>query len=147
MSLNFTLTLASPENIEAILQVGDDLFDHRIKPQRLSEFLNDERHHLVLALLDGKVIGMASGFHYVHPDKDPNLFINEAGVVEKYQNQGVGRAMVKRLCEHGESLGCTAAWVATENSNLQARKAYIAAGGKEDEELVTLIEFELKNVG
>ena len=85
---------------------------------------------------------MASGFHYVHPDKDPELFINEVGVIEAYQNQGIGRALVKFLWAHGKRLGCKYAWIGTEKSNVAAQKCYLAAGGSPDDEPFILIEFE-----
>jgi ribosomal protein S18 acetylase RimI-like enzyme len=86
---------------------------------------------------------MASGFHYVHPDKDPVLFVNEVGVMEAYQNQGIGRQMVKLLCEHGKKIGCKEAWVGTEESNISAKKAYLGADGIPDNEPFILFEFNL----
>ena len=140
---NVIYKLASEEDLENMIQVGDQLFDHEIKPDRATEFLTVPRHHLVLAYFKGKVIGMASGFHYVHPDKDPFLFINEVGVIEPYQGRGIGRKLVKLLCDHGLKIGCREAWIGTEESNVPARKSYQAAGGREDKEPFILIEFDL----
>ena len=89
----------------------------------------------------GKVIGMASGFHHVHPDKDPALFIDEVGVLEEFQGNGLGSELVHRLCEYGKELGCKVAWVMTENTNIAARKAYSKAGGVQDKGSFVLIEF------
>ncbi len=138
------IKLAGLEDLAPLEAVGDKVFDHEIKTDRAREFLTDPRHHLVLAYHGDTVVGMASGFHYVHPDKEPSLFINEVGVAEAYQNQGIGRALVLFLREHGSTLGCREAWVATERSNLAAQKAYKAAGGIEDPEPIVMFEF--KNV-
>ena len=132
---------ATTEDISAMVKVGDDLFDHMIKPHRAKEFLEDPRHHMLLAYDHGKIVGMISAFHYVHPDKDPQLFINEVGVVDAFQNQGIGRDLVRHMCMHGKKLGCTCSWVTTESSNQAAIQAYLAAGGKQDEENIVLIEF------
>ncbi len=85
---------------------------------------------------------MASGLNYVHPDKDPQLFVNEVSVVEEFQNKGMGRELVKFLCSYGRELGCTGSWVAAEQTNIAARKAYIAAGGIEVEEPIVLLGFK-----
>lgn len=141
MAFSIEYKLAGPEDLPALVKVGDQLFDNPIKPERAKEFLSDPWHHLVLAYRDDQIVGMASGFHYIHPDKDPAMFINEVGVIDEYQNQGIGRELVNKLCLNAKNIGCTEAWVGTEVSNLAARKAYLAAGGKEDKEPFILIEF------
>lgn len=135
--------LATMEDLPAMGEAGDLLFDYPIKRERAIEFLNDPRHCLILAYAEERAIGMASGFVYVHPDKDPTLFVNEVSVIEEYQNQGIGRTVVKQLIEHGKTLGCKEAWIATEESNLAARKAYLAAGGVEDQDLAVVIDFKI----
>ena len=130
MKPKITINLVSKDDIEALILAGASLFDYNIKKDRLFEFLEDPRHHLIIAKCKGEIVGMASGFHYVHPDKDPELFVNEVGVVEQYQGQGLGRALVKALVRHSRDIGCRAAWVITESSNVAAQKAYEAAGGK-----------------
>ena len=136
------IRLANLEDQSLIEAVPAGVFDYDIKPPRTREFLEDERHHLVLAVTDGKIVGMASAFHYVHPDKEPSLFINEVGVLSTFHNRGIGRTMVKTLHEHARVLGCEEVWIATERSNTPARRAYAAAGGKEDDEDVVGINFE-----
>lgn len=57
--------------------VASGVFDEPVEPRLLEEFLRDERHHLAVAIDQGQVVGFASGVHYVHPDKAPELWINE----------------------------------------------------------------------
>jgi len=141
MQKDIEIRLATIDDLPAIIRVGDSLFDNPIKENRAIEFFNDSRHHLILAFSGDLVVGMASGFHYVHPDKDPELFMNEVGVIEAFQNQGIGRALVKVLWDHAKQLGCKEAWIGTEKSNVVAQKCYIAAGGKPDDEPFLLFEF------
>jgi hypothetical protein len=54
-------------------------------PVLTPQFLSDPRHHLAVAIDEGWVVGMASAVHYVHPDKAPQLFINEVAVTPPYQ--------------------------------------------------------------
>lgn len=140
------IRLAQLSDLNAVIGIGDELFDFPIKIERAKEFFNDPRHHLVIACHDEKIVGIASAFDYVHPDKDSTLFINEVSVLEQYQNKGIGRAMTKYLLSHGKKMGCQDFWVATEHSNVAARKAYISAGGIEDSEPVVLITFSKENI-
>ncbi len=142
MKANVEIRLATIDDLLAMEKVGDALFDNPIKRNRAVEFFNDSRHHLFLAFDGQKVVGMASAFHYVHPDKDPELFMNEVGVLDSWQNQGIGRELVKELWKYAQELGCKDAWIGTEKSNIAAQKCYEASGGKPDDETFILYEFD-----
>lgn len=142
MKNSIQIRLATIADLIALESVGDTLFDYPIKPQRAVEFLEDPRHHLFLAFDGPDIVGMASGLHYVHPDKDPSLFINEVSVLEDYQGQGIGRNLVREIWAYGQTLGCTDAWVATETSNKPAQKCYSGAGASRDDEPFLLFEFK-----
>ena len=107
------------------------VFDNVLDTRSCAEFFACPRHHLAVAL-DGKlVVGMASGVHYIHPDKPPELWVNEIGVAESYRHQGLGRRMLDVLFAHAATLGCRDAWVLTEESNTIARRMYDRAGGED----------------
>ena len=120
------------------------VFDHGIDPRWRAEFFADPRHHLVVAIDDGRVVGMASGVHYVHPDKAPELWINEVGVSETHQGQGIGRRLLAVLLEHAVSLGCGEAWVLTSPNNAPAVRMYAAAGGVVGDEPTVMFTFPLR---
>lgn len=143
--INMIVRMATIDDLAALCAVQTDIFDHAINEQRTSEFLADPRHHIALAFADDLIVGMASAVHYVHPDQEPSLFINEVGVAPEYQKRGIGRELVQTLCAHGKSLGCTEAWVATEPSNTAARRTYAAAGGTEDDEPFVMFTFNLRD--
>jgi ribosomal protein S18 acetylase RimI-like enzyme len=112
--------------------VADDVFDAPINPAYLAAFLADPRHHIAAAIEDGVIVGFASGVDYLHPDKPPELWINEVGVAPTHQGRGIGRRLVDALLAHGRTLGCRTAWVLTEAGNAPARALYAAAGGSLD---------------
>lgn len=120
-------------NASLLDSVDDDVFDHDVQPALLNAFLAHPSNLLVVAVAEGRVVGMATGIGYVHPDKPLALFINEVGVSSRFRRQGVGRRLVSRLLEQGKALGCTEAWVATEVDNKPARALYEATGGVPDE--------------
>ena len=135
-----------------ILGCGDDsvldnvapgVFDNAVDRRWTAEFLADSRHHMAVALDGDRVVGMASALHYVHPDKQPELWVNEVAVAPTHQGGGIGRQLLETLFERGRALGCRQAWVATEPSNAPARGLYAAAGGKESPEPFVMVEFDL----
>jgi ribosomal protein S18 acetylase RimI-like enzyme len=82
-----------------------------------------------VAISAGTVVGFASGVHYVHPDKLPELFVNEVGVAPQYQGHGVGTELMRVLLNVGKRLGCKEAWVLTEPTNASAMRLYQTVGG------------------
>ena len=98
----------------------------------MREFLNDGHSAIAVALHEGVVVGMASSFAYVHPDKPRQLFVNEVGVAPAYRRRGLGRRMVALLLERGRATGCAEAWVATEEENAPARALFSGLEGRED---------------
>ena len=128
-----TVRVLGADDAAVLDNVADDVFDHAIHPQWCAEFFADPRHHLAVALDGDLVVGMASGVHYVHPDKAPELWINEVAVAPTHHGQGIGRRLVTTLVQHGATLGCGEAWVLTSPANEPARRMYVAAGAVDDE--------------
>ena len=122
------ILLLGPSDAPVLDRLAPDVFDETIEPRWCAEFFADPRHHLVVARSDGSVVGMASAVHYVHPDKPPQLWINEVGVSPSHRRQGVGRRMVERLVQLATELGCTEVWVLTDADNVAANRLYASAG-------------------
>jgi aminoglycoside 6'-N-acetyltransferase I len=142
MQANITIRLLSPDESAVLDQVADEVFDEAIDPRWCAEFFADPRHHLVVALDGHTVVGFASAVQYVHPDKAPELWINEVGVAPSHHRLGIGKQLMQALLSHGRALGCRQGWVLTEDDNTAARALYLSAGGKEIERPV-MVEFDL----
>jgi aminoglycoside 6'-N-acetyltransferase I len=141
--MNVEIRMLQPNERYVLDHVAPDVFDHAIDPCWSAEFFADPRHHLAVAI-DGKlVVGFASAVHYVHPDKPPELWINEVGVTPSHHRQGVGRRLLETLLRHGATLGCVQAWVLTSPTNAAAQQLYAAAGGQVEAEPSLLFEFSL----
>jgi ribosomal protein S18 acetylase RimI-like enzyme len=111
--------------------VASGLFDNPIDSRLTAEFLGDPRHHLAVAIDDGLVVGFASALHYVHPDKAPQLWINEVAVAQQYRQQGLAKAVLGALFDVGRAHRCTVAWVLTDRTNVAAMALYSSVGGTE----------------
>jgi ribosomal protein S18 acetylase RimI-like enzyme len=129
---------------EAVLaNVAPGVFDNDVDPGLSSEFLNDARHHLAVALEGGLVVGFASAVDYVHPDKPRELWINEVGVAPSHQRQGLGRQLLRAMLDLGGRLGCRDAWVLTSPANGPAVRLYEAAGGTDLADAPMMFTFRL----
>lgn len=137
------IQLVTLSNASVLDHVDPDVFDEPIRPEYLRAFLENSANVLVVAIDDGTVIGMASGIAYVHPDKPLALFINEVGVASAYHQRGIGKRLMHALLAHGQAIGCTGAWVATEVSNTAARALYASMNGQEDAEHAVVYNFHI----
>jgi aminoglycoside 6'-N-acetyltransferase I len=138
------IKLLSSSDSAALQSVASGVFDDPIDPAAAAEFLADTRHHIAVAIADGLIVGFVSAAHYVHPDKPkPELWINEVGVAESHQGQGLGRKLMEAMLAEARRLGCTEAWVLTERDNTAAMRLYASCNGVEAPQDVVMFEFKL----
>ncbi len=111
-------------------RVAEDVFDAPIDSARLTAYLLEPNHLMVVALQGGMVIGQTAAVVHRHPDKPTELYIDEVGVTPAFQRQGIARTMLDKMFALGRDLGCEEAWVGTEVDNVPARRLYEARGAE-----------------
>jgi ribosomal protein S18 acetylase RimI-like enzyme len=129
MAIEIKVLHRGDENV--LMTVAPAVFDNPIDAELTKEFLEDPRHHIAVAIDDGLVVGFASGVHYIHPDKPPELWVNEVGLAPTHRRRGLGKAVLKALFEVGRAQNCTVAWVLTYRTNVAAMALYASVGGTE----------------
>lgn len=92
-----------------------------------------------------RVVGMASGFEYFHPDKPPQLFINEVGVASTHRNRGIGRRLVATLIDFAKDRSCSYAWLGTDVDNIAGQRCFAAHADVAEPQPFLLYEWELKS--
>lgn len=137
--------LLTVADLPVLERVDPDVFDNPVQPALAAQYLSNPGNLLAVAIQEGVVVGMATAMAYVHPDKPLQLFINEVGVSERCQRQGVGGRLMQTLLEQGNIMGCSEAWVATEESNASARAFYAATQGAEDEVHAVVFTWKLQD--
>jgi len=125
------------------MNVANGVFDNPVNENFAREFLEDPRHHIVAAISEGVVVGFASAVNYIHPDKSPELWINEVAVTSSHQRQGLAKAILNEMLQLGKGLGCKNVWVLTKQSNEPANRLYQSAGGQIGSEKTVMYEFDI----
>ncbi|HEV2751973.1 MAG TPA: GNAT family N-acetyltransferase [Gemmatimonadales bacterium] len=141
------IIVLGPGDESVLASVAPGVFDHPVQPRLSTEFLNDPRHHLAVAIDAGCVVGFASAVHYVHPDKALELWINEVGVAPTHKRRGLGKKLLQTLLELGGRLGCQEAWVTTDRTNRPAMQLYASVGGTESPGETVAFSFVLDGAG
>jgi ribosomal protein S18 acetylase RimI-like enzyme len=121
----------------------DVAFDYDVLSDETRRFLLDERHHLLLGYVDDRPAGFVSAVEIFHPDKRPELFLNEIGVVEDARRRGVARALIEELKQLGRERGCGTIWVLTDEDNEPARNLYRSTGGRRDGTPAVMFEYDV----
>ncbi|TKB31123.1 MAG: GNAT family N-acetyltransferase, partial [Mesorhizobium sp.] len=58
-----------PGDDALVMRVADEVFDEPVRPDRLSAYLAEPGHFMVVALADGIVVGQCAAVIHRHPDK------------------------------------------------------------------------------
>lgn len=133
-------------DLDVLRSVADGVFDDPIHFERAAEFLSDPRHHLVVAIEDGLVIGFVSAIDYLHPDKPaPEMWVNELSVGEAWRRRGAASALMRELLAYARRMDFRNVWVATEVANEPAVKLYKALGGKAKSDHAVVFDFDLSD--
>lgn len=90
--------LVHTANAALLDRVAAGVFDGPILADSVRDFLADPRHHLIVALAEGTVVGIVSALDYVHADTLRAMFVNELGVDEAFRRQGIARRSWTRCC-------------------------------------------------
>jgi ribosomal protein S18 acetylase RimI-like enzyme len=127
--MTIEIKILGPGDEDILRRVAAGVFDHPVEDQLVLEFLADRRHHLVVAIADRVVVGFASALTYIHPDKRPQMWINEVGVAPTHRRQGLAKAILHELLQIGRKHQCSVAWVLTDRGNTAAMALYSSLGG------------------
>src|SRR5690606_9789188 len=99
----------------------------------LGAYLRTPGHMMVVALLDGQIVGQCAGVIHHHPDKPDELYVDEVGTATTHLRRGIARRMLAELFAWARERGCTEAWLGTEADNGPALALYRGLTPVEDE--------------
>src|SRR4051812_24330278 len=114
------------QDAHVLSRVAAEVFDEPIRPERLAAYLAEPNHLMLVAIVDGQVVGQVACVVHRHPDKPTELYVDEVGVTPALQRRGIARAMMQEAFAWGRELGCTWAWLGTEPDNAPAIGLYRA---------------------
>jgi ribosomal protein S18 acetylase RimI-like enzyme len=135
---------ATPDDTPEVARFGA-VFDGAVLADETRRFLGDPRHHLVLGYVAGHPAGFASAVEVFHPDKRPELFLNEIGVAEGFRRRGMGRMLIDELKAIARDCGCVSIWVLTDEDNPAAMSLYRTSGGQWDGRAQVMFEFAFRD--
>lgn len=134
----------SRETSALLSNVAADVFDEPVQQRFLEAFVNDARHVMFVAVESGQVVGMGSAVEYFHPDKPPQLWINEIGVSPAFQRRGIGRAIVDALVNEAKARGCVFAWLGTAHDNVAGQACFASVKDVSAPQPFLLYEWEFE---
>lgn len=101
----------------------------KVSATRAKELLATASSILFVAMDQDKPIGWIVGY-VIERFKGKELFIYEVDVSERFRRRGIGRALVHKMLEFGESESMKEAFVLTTQSNSAAMALYRICGMK-----------------
>lgn len=106
-------------------RIAPDVFAHAVDRATLAHYLATPGHHLIVAIVNGEIVGQVAAVVHHHPDLRPTeLYIDEMAVTPALQRHGIAASLLEAAFTLGRELGCAEAWVGTEPDNLPAQALY-----------------------
>ena len=133
-----------PGDADVLASVAPGVFDAPVRPELAARFLATPTYRIFVALDEGLVVGMVTGFTHFHPDKDEEFFVNELGVGDDYRRRGIAERLMTAILAEARTMGCELAWLGTEHVNGPALGLYrklMRAG--DDEEPMSVFTYDL----
>lgn len=122
------------------------MFDEPVRPDLTRAFLTTPSYRIFVALDGDLVVGMATGFTHFHPDKPEEFFVNELGVDDAHLRRRIATRLLQAILREARAMGCSDAWVGTEQSNGPALALYrrlMTAG--DTEEAMSVFTYNLED--
>ena len=129
MGETITIRTLGPDDAFVLDRVRAGVFDNPIDPAQAWAFLAVRLNLLTVAVYQGEVVGFVNGTVLLHPDKPRSLFLNEVGVHEDFQKQGIGTRLLRAITDEGRDRGCEEAWVLTDADNPAGNALYTRLKG------------------
>ena len=135
-----TIASARPNDVPALTELleeldlfygatGQDPREQRMADIQVALFNDEPAAHALLARVDDDVVGIAA-YSYLWPAAGvtASIFLKELYVRQANQRQGVGRALMRALCELAVKQGCSRVEWTTERDNAVAQGFYATLG-------------------
>ena len=135
------IRLIGEADLDLLVSADTTVFDDPVDPKLAKAYLAHSDYIIALASEGDKVVGMATGMFYFHPDKPLEFFIQEVGVAESHQRRGIAFRLMGLLLDAARDRDAQSAWVATETDNDAANGLYTRMGSSGQE--MIYYEFDL----
>jgi len=111
------------------LSLSTSKYKHPLDDVSLRQFLSHQDHHLLLAILNTKVVGSLYGYALRSPYRPAlQFFLYGIDVQTESRNQGIGTALVNEFIAEARRAKACEVWVLTNEANRSAMKMYSNAG-------------------
>lgn len=119
------------KDIGMVLDMNRNFREDFVSHDSGEAFLSNPENLLFAAVSENTVIGFAFGYRLSRLDsRNTMLYIHEVGVMDAYQRQGIGFAMMTALKQWCKEKGIRKMFLTCYQSNVAANKLYKKVGGE-----------------
>jgi ribosomal protein S18 acetylase RimI-like enzyme len=112
--------------------------DHDGDPSlsNLEKIACDDRSYLYAALVDGDMAGYAFAFRFPCLWGSGDLaYLYDIEVAPVHQQKGIGKLLIKTICEELKAAGVSELWLGTATDNYPAQALFTSTGAEKSEEV------------
>lgn len=109
-------------------------FEYPFTTESLRNFLEDDSHIYLIALVDNELAGALHAYAMYHPSGRVHFYIDEVDTKKQFRRKGVASAMMQEALKIAGARGYDEAWLGTEHDNEPAKALYTSLNPSEVEE-------------
>ena len=121
--------------------VAEGVFDKPIQSRFVDVYLGNPYNWLVVAMIDGMVVGQCMAVILQTPDKGSEIFLNEIGTGDDWLRQGIAEALMQALFKRADAAGIEEIWLGTEPDNSPARALYKNHAATEEDAVIYYLDW------
>jgi ribosomal protein S18 acetylase RimI-like enzyme len=96
----------------------------KVEPRKLEQFIENGNNICYFILENEKVIALAWGYVLERFDNASMLYIHSVDVLEDYQKQGIGTALIQAFLKYAEKHQLRNTFLITDKGNIPGNKLY-----------------------
>ena len=121
--------------------VAEGVFDKTVQPEFVDAYVENRMNWLVVAVVDGLVVGQCMAVVMQTPDKGSEIFLNEIGTGEEWRRKGIADSLMTALFQRADETGIGEIWLGTEPDNKPARGLYKKHAATEEDAVIYYLDW------
>lgn len=128
--MDVVIKIVGKTDAHILEHVAEEVFDHGVTNERLASHLDEANHVMCVAVFNDLVVGQLRAVIHKHPDRAPELYIDNAGVAPAFQRKGIAKRLLAEIVRLAKERSGEEMWVGTEPDNEAAIALYRSFGLK-----------------
>ena len=125
--------------------IGPDNVGKLTTIKNLEKLVSDDRSYLLVAIIDGMVVGYALAYRFPSLHADSFLaYLYDIEVLQNHRRKGVGKLLIEAMLTNLKADGVKELWLGTAINNTEGQGLFSSTGAEKSDETFNDYTYYLK---